>query len=622
MPNAEEIERIRLLLVDHQLDIRRKGLAEALALDERGRYTLMHACDITGQLALSDEIVELLAHSWREWPMLTSLCLRQCWMLTAKGCSVLAQQGRFTHLELDGCSLLDDVAIQELAKLPLEALEIWDAKKTSAASAEIISKMLTLKKLKWQNAPNDPAYLIALARSRSITSLAYTCKESRSNLFQPLSTMTELRELEVFSIDDESMFVICQLSHIEVLRIENSNISDGALATLRGLPLLRSLTIGGAKISSEGLAAIGSLKNLEEITLYMNDGGIVLNDNLAVIFGSLPKLRRLKFQSRCDLSDEDVKHICRSGKLEELHLVGCTRITDSGLVHIARMSNMNSLDLSKTSITAQGLCQLSGLVSLTSLSLAETAITAHGLSFLKPLTGLRTLNLRGCRRLVPMDVEPLLGMPNLSELNLDEAGALDAYQTKRLSEYCRKLVVLHCSLSESNAFAPLAMISGLRALWIQAAPHLNNDELALLDRLRELHSFALVDAQWITDSGLDVFTRIPHLRHLGLAGCPGITSAAVISLARKLHLELLGRFGRRVLGRGHITILSGQFLTDVIFSILPNLNHWSLPEPLLAEAERLLTSTDEKDSRRAESILRQAIPQITPRDPRGIAGAH
>ena len=73
--------------------------------------------------------------------------------------------------------------------------------------------------------------------------------------------------------------------------------------------------------------------------------------------------------------------------------VSRTRVTDAGLVSVAKLPNLTRLDLNHTGVTDAGLARLASLTHLESLNLYGTVITDAGLDRLKGLTRLRTLHL-------------------------------------------------------------------------------------------------------------------------------------------------------------------------------------------------------------------------------------
>ena len=71
--------------------------------------------------------------------------------------------------------------------------------------------------------------------------------------------------------------------------------------------------------------------------------------------------------------------------------------SDEQMTHIAQLTSLESLNLTKTSITDAGLEHVEGLTNLKWISLEGTAVTDAGLVHLKGLTGLDKLVLNNTR---------------------------------------------------------------------------------------------------------------------------------------------------------------------------------------------------------------------------------
>jgi hypothetical protein len=90
-----------------------------------------------------------------------------------------------------------------------------------------------------------------------------------------------------------------------------------------------------------------------------------------------------------------VQDLCRAS-LREMYLTD-NPITDAGLSHLARFTNLRSLGISGTQLRGVGLQHLKGIRSLQSLGLACPRLTDAGLVYLKGLNNLRELSLAGSR---------------------------------------------------------------------------------------------------------------------------------------------------------------------------------------------------------------------------------
>lgn len=101
-----------------------------------------------------------------------------------------------------------------------------------------------------------------------------------------------------------------------------------------------------------------------------------------------------------------------------------TQVTDTGLAHLAGMSNLQTLDLSNTNITDSGLVHLEKLRSLQTLTLYNTRVTGSGLASLKGLTSLRQLSL-GRTRVDDAGLADLSRLKSLLHLDLADTKVTD-----------------------------------------------------------------------------------------------------------------------------------------------------------------------------------------------------
>jgi Leucine Rich repeat len=98
-----------------------------------------------------------------------------------------------------------------------------------------------------------------------------------------------------------------------------------------------------------------------------------------------------------------------------------TEINDAGMIHLQRLTDLISLDLTGTPVTDAGLLHLSGLTKLYALGLDETQVTSVGLVHLQAMTKLQGLGLKKTRvadagliylrRLKELDTLDLSGTP-------------------------------------------------------------------------------------------------------------------------------------------------------------------------------------------------------------------
>ncbi len=146
-------------------------------------------------------------------------------------------------------------------------------------------------------------------------------------------------------------------------------------------------------------------------------------DATAGQIGHLYRLQRLNIGTS-SLSDAGIAHLERLTNLSYLFLQG-NEVTDGGLSRLKRLTKLNSLDLTGTQVTDAGLVHLQGMTKLTRLTLQGTQVTDAGLSYLKRLTDLRELNIIRTP-VTDAGLEHLKGLTKLTELYLFGTQVTDA----------------------------------------------------------------------------------------------------------------------------------------------------------------------------------------------------
>ena len=113
-------------------------------------------------------------------------------------------------------------------------------------------------------------------------------------------------------------------------------------------------------------------------------GRVKVDKNKAVVSVFFPTLQTV--------TDTELVHLKELTELEELGLHG-TDVTDAGLVHLKGLTKLKELHLPDTKVTDAGLVHLKGLAGLKNLNLTYNNVADAGLVHLKELTKLQRLNL-------------------------------------------------------------------------------------------------------------------------------------------------------------------------------------------------------------------------------------
>ncbi len=153
---------------------------------------------------------------------------------------------------------------------------------------------------------------------------------------------------------DAEMAQLGNLTRVDTLILDPSNVSDRALAHLDRLTSLRWLTISSSACSTD--TRIMPLK-------------------------PLTRLRGLNLD-HTDVTDAGLAHLKRLNGLELLGLDGAA-ITDAGLSHLGGLTNLHHLSLIGTKVSDAGLARLHPLTNLVQLRIKGTKVTDDGVAELQ-----------------------------------------------------------------------------------------------------------------------------------------------------------------------------------------------------------------------------------------------
>ena len=193
-------------------------------------------------------------------------------------------------------------------------------------------------------------------------------------------------------ISDSGVKFLTELQNLRELDIGITEIGDTSVDLLESMPFLESLAIGGNRIGEPGIASLRTLRRLRHLDLsgaQVTDSGVwavtVTDLNLDEI-GALEELQSLNLAAP---SREYVEAISTGVP----RLRGAIRVTDAGALHLARLTGLRRLDLSRSELTAKGIERLEGLAFLEELVLAHAeSIDDSAGPAIAMLRSLRTLD--------------------------------------------------------------------------------------------------------------------------------------------------------------------------------------------------------------------------------------
>jgi hypothetical protein len=154
-------------------------------------------------------------------------------------------------------------------------------------------------------------------------------------------------------VSDDGLKYLEELTDVQDLSLNNTNVTDAGLSNLKGLTQLQRLYLGDTRVSDAGLINVKGLNQLQVLYVLktkITDAGLI-------------NLKELK-------------------QLQELDL-RYNNVTGVGLVNLKALPNLQKLELGGTTIEDAGLINLKELFSLKDLDLTYTGVTDAGLAHLK-----------------------------------------------------------------------------------------------------------------------------------------------------------------------------------------------------------------------------------------------
>ncbi len=318
----------------------------------------------------------------------------------------------------------------------------------------------------------------------------------------PREVLARLRDLE-------GEYRLDHRGRVWALSFRRCPLNDGDLEILRSLPHIRTLTlrgisVGGGRLTVEGLRPLKSLHELRRLDLNMNHRFTGTLDSIAC----LSKLEFLDLRGT-ELGDEAMQAIASVPTLRVLHL-GHLGLTEQGLRHLHK-SSLEEFDYWFRN--DQDVALLGGLKRLRAWHIGYGDIPVHRLA-------------------------EFAGADQLQEITLtcDGAGcrseAIDAIRSMR------SLQKLQISCSADARCSILGALDSLPELKALRLVGVSDQTLQQLPHIKTLEALDLALTAVGTGESLQRLAALPSLRHLALP--PGTTTAdGLASVACCSHLETL-----------------------------------------------------------------------------------
>ena len=136
---------------------------------------------------------------------------------------------------------------------------------------------------------------------------------------------------------------------------------------------IQNIILSGKRLRDEDAVRFVGMSNLQSLELSHNQLTTGATEHLSQI----PTLRWLYLSGNQEIDDGGAKYLARLTGLESLDL-SATHVTDAIVAEIKTLSKLRELRLAYTAVTSECLMHISGLTELVRLDLAGTRITDEG----------------------------------------------------------------------------------------------------------------------------------------------------------------------------------------------------------------------------------------------------
>lgn len=288
-----------------------------------------------------------------------------CWIVDLAGTSVtdrsaavLATLPRLHILDLSGtrmtgASLAQLKSLPELQNLRLEGIPVSDNEFQSLDGCDLRNLVFSNLSTDAERAITDRSMPV-VGRMHRMYWLALPDSITDDGI-QHLGALTGLKKLKCNGegVTDRSAGVFASFSELEVLELLDTGVTGETIDALTCEGSLSQLVLNGSvRIAPE---AFGRLNRFRELTeLYLNNTRIT-NGQLAAL-SELPLLKRLNL-AVTSIDDAGLVGLTRFPTLEFL-VIHRTSVTDAGVDSLSRLKALRTLDVTGTQISEDGLKRL------------------------------------------------------------------------------------------------------------------------------------------------------------------------------------------------------------------------------------------------------------------------
>jgi len=412
----------------------------------------------------------------------------------------------------------------------------------SASSLKLLEKLpdltrLVLKNRRAKSVALRKSLMGQVAKMKKLKYLDLSNTGIRGSELEMISNMTSLERInlglnELVGRDLISLRFLPRLTHVS---LRGARVSREGMSYLSKIPALKSLDLSYSRIDARSLSGLADCKNLE----HMDLSGVPMTDADLNHLTGLQKISSIALESSPvdGITDAGLHHLSTLGEIKQLsvfrasfltdagvckfldsvsvrelilkdcngigdHVCECisskesllnidltgASVTDKGVMHLAKNSQIRGLNLSGTLITDQSMEQIGALDSLEGLAVSNTSISGNGIQKIARLKKLRTLDISG----TDVGLAANSPLPRIASV--------------------RQLVLARCKVGH-NDFKTLATMNQLEFLDIHGTD-IDDDDCKLLADCQNLRTLFMLDCPEVSHSGLNALCKSRSLSHV------------------------------------------------------------------------------------------------------------
>lgn len=369
-----------------------------------------------------------------------------------------------------------------------------------------------------------------------------------------LDALAHLRELRVFrmfwqnNVSDVGVANLRFCDRLEEVDLLGCNVGDGAIAAVAGKPSLRSFKTG-RNVSDDGIALLHGFPVFKAPLVEEPEFGLMsfsAEPTNLLIDGpftrkGLERLRGLDglaglsfFWHTSRLHGDDLQSL---DGLSNLVFVGCQDqlCDDDAMRHIAALPRLRMLMGQGTVASNEGFASLSRSQTIEYIWGRECPnLRGPGFVALSRMPALKGLAV-SCKFVDDAALSTLPDFPSLKELLPMDVGD-DGFRHIGRCERLESLILMYCRDTTDVATGHLIGMPNLKK-YHAGYTQITDTTLELLSRLGSLAEISFEGCKFITDAGLPFLRTLPHLRELSIGGCPQVTRAGVQGFASSVRVN-------------------------------------------------------------------------------------